>query len=154
MAIELNIYIRGADWRLARHVCCRADPTGQLLQRLEMLIRENTGCVGKNFQNSGDITIAIDRNDCYRADSDCLRNLRVNAAVDCDVLTTQWCSRIQTLLRDSGGGVDRSTERRRSLARSCPAYRSLLSPERDCRSTCACQNLCQLHNSTDKALEV
>jgi hypothetical protein len=52
-----------------------------------MLIRENTGSVGKNFQNSRDITIAIDRNDCYRTDSDCLRNLRVNTAVGCDVLT-------------------------------------------------------------------
>jgi hypothetical protein len=86
MAIELNIYIRTADGLLARHVCCRADPSRQLLQRLEMLIRENTGSVGKNFQNSGDITIAIDRNDCHRADADCLRNLRVNTAVGCDVL--------------------------------------------------------------------
>jgi hypothetical protein len=87
MAIELNIYIRTADGHLARHICCRADPAGQLLQRLEMLIRENTGSVGKNFQNSGDITIAIDRNDCYCADSDCLRNLGVDTAVGCDVLT-------------------------------------------------------------------
>jgi hypothetical protein len=49
MAIELNIYIRTADWLLARRVCYRADPVGQLLQPLEMLIGENTGSAGKNF---------------------------------------------------------------------------------------------------------
>jgi hypothetical protein len=56
-----------------------------------MLIRENTGRVGKNFQNSGDIIVPIaiakDRNDGYRADSDCLRNLAVNTAIGCDVVT-------------------------------------------------------------------
>jgi hypothetical protein len=104
MAVELNIciryirayirtYIRTADWHPGRQVCRRADPCGQLLQRLEMVIRENTGSVGKNFQNSTDvitiIAIAIDRNDCQRADSDCLRNLRVNTAIGCDVITAQ-----------------------------------------------------------------
>jgi hypothetical protein len=62
-----------------------------------MLIGENTGSVGENFQNSADVifTIAIaiaiakDRNDCYRADSDCLRNIRVNTAIGCDVITAQ-----------------------------------------------------------------
>jgi hypothetical protein len=98
MAIELNIhirwirtYLRTVDWRLARQVCRRADPGGQLLQRLEMVISENTGSVGENFQNSTDViiivAIAIDRNDCQRADSDCLRNLRVNTAIGCDVIT-------------------------------------------------------------------
>ena len=54
-----------------------------------MVISENTGSVGKDFQNSTDIitAIATDRNDCYRADSDCLRNLRVNTAIGCDVIT-------------------------------------------------------------------
>jgi hypothetical protein len=59
-----------------------------------MLISENTGSAGKNFQNSADtiivvivIAIAKDRNDGYRADSDCLRNLRVDPAIGCDVIT-------------------------------------------------------------------
>jgi len=56
-----------------------------------MLISENTGNVGKNFQNSADIIIVIaiakDRNDGYRADSDRLRNLRVDTAIGCDVIT-------------------------------------------------------------------
>jgi len=58
-----------------------------------MLISENTGNVGKNFQNSADIIIVIviaiakDRNDGYRADSDCLGNVRVNAAIGGDVVT-------------------------------------------------------------------
>jgi hypothetical protein len=60
-----------------------------------MLISENTGNVGKNFQNSADIIIVIaiviaiakDRNDGYRADSDCLRDLRVDTAIGCDVIT-------------------------------------------------------------------
>jgi hypothetical protein len=58
-----------------------------------MLISENTGSAGKNFQNSADtiivivIAIAKDRNDGYRADFDCLRNLRVDTAIGCDVVT-------------------------------------------------------------------
>jgi hypothetical protein len=61
-----------------------------------MLISENTGNVGKNFQNSADIIIVIvviviaiakDGNDGYRADSDCLGNVRVNAAIGGDVVT-------------------------------------------------------------------
>jgi len=58
-----------------------------------MLISENTGNVGKNFQNSADIIIVIviaiakDRNDGYRTDFDCLRNIRVNTAIGCDVIT-------------------------------------------------------------------
>jgi hypothetical protein len=58
-----------------------------------MLISENTGNVGKDLQNSADIIIVIvvaiakDRNDGYRADSDGLRNLRVDTAIGCDVIT-------------------------------------------------------------------
>jgi len=63
-----------------------------------MLIGENAGSTGKNFQNSADIiivviaiaiaiAIAIDRDDCYRADFDCLRSFRVTTAVGCDVVT-------------------------------------------------------------------
>jgi hypothetical protein len=56
-----------------------------------MVISENTGNVGKNLQNSADIVIVIaiakDRNDGYRADSDCLRNLGVDTAIGCDVIT-------------------------------------------------------------------
>jgi hypothetical protein len=49
MTIELNIPIRTAAWLLARRVCYRADPVGQLLQFLEMMIGKNTGSAGKNF---------------------------------------------------------------------------------------------------------
>jgi hypothetical protein len=47
--MEPSISIRTAGWRLGRQVDSRADTVGQMLQRLEMLIRENTGGVGKNF---------------------------------------------------------------------------------------------------------
>jgi hypothetical protein len=89
MAVDLNTYTRTADWLPARRVCCGADPVGQLLQPLEMLIGENTGSSGKNFQDARDLAIAVDRDDCDRADSDRPRNLGVNTAIGCDVATAE-----------------------------------------------------------------
>jgi hypothetical protein len=132
----------------------RADPVGQLLQPLQLLISKNTGSVRKNFQDSGDLTIAVNRKNCDAADSCSSKNLGVHSGKFRDVLTEEWCSRIQALFGNTGVGVDRSAERRRSLARSRPANRPLLSPECDGRSARLSQKLGQFDDSIQKTLVI
>src|SRR4030081_1533076 len=93
-----NIPIPG--WFLPRDVTrsalCRADPVGQLLQPFQLLIGKSTRGAGKNFQDSGNLPIAVNWKNCDAANSCSMGNFRIKSGKFRDVLTEEWCSRIQT----------------------------------------------------------